>query len=88
MIKEISILRTIEHENIIKLYSVYESQNYVHLILEYVKGGELFRKIKERKTHSEEECRTIMKSLLEAIAYLHKKNIVHRDLKPENIILK
>ena len=48
MLGEIDVLRFIEHENIIKLYEVYESDKYIHLIFEYLDGGELFERIKSK----------------------------------------
>lgn len=45
---EIDILRQIEHDHIIKLYEVYESDKYIHLAFEYLEGGELFERIKSK----------------------------------------
>jgi len=45
-LEEVSILRKLEHENIIKLWEVYESMNNVHLVLEHLNGGELFDRIR------------------------------------------
>jgi calcium-dependent protein kinase len=86
LINEISVLREIEHPNVIKLYEVYESKNNIHLILELLKGGELFNQIKEKGHFSENYAAKIMKNLLTALSAIHKNNIVHRDLKPENLI--
>ena len=85
---EIHILCLLRHPRVIRLYEVYESLNYVHLVLEYLKGGELFEKIRSKGNYSEADAAKVMKRLLEAVAYCHQKNILHRDLKPENIILR
>ena len=71
----------------IQLYEVYESTKYVHLLLPYLEGGELFARIKSKGLFKESYAREIMKKFLSALAYLHKNLIVHRDLKPENLIL-
>jgi serine/threonine protein kinase len=85
--KEISILRKITHPHIIKLYEVYENEMYIHLVIEYLKGGELFQRLQNKGTYSEKDASTAIKHVLEALEYCHEQNIVHRDLKPENLIL-
>jgi calcium-dependent protein kinase len=85
--KEIEILRRVDHPNVIKLYEVYENDLYVHLILEYLKGGELFQLIQKKGIYSEKDASIAIKCLLSALAYCHQRNIIHRDLKPENLIL-
>lgn len=85
--KEITVLRKINHPNIIKLYEVYENEMYIHLVIEYLKGGELFQRLQNKGTYSEKDASLAIKHVLEALDYCHKRNIVHRDLKPENLIL-
>ena len=53
VLTEIDILRDMSHPNIIKLHSVFESNNSIHLILEYLEGGELFDRIKQRNAYTE-----------------------------------
>ncbi len=80
-------MRELSHPNIITLFEIYEEEDNVHLILEYLKGGELFDKIVAKGNYSEWDAAHIMKALLSAISYCHARRIVHRDLKPENIVL-
>ncbi len=87
MQREINILRRIDHPNVIKLYEVYENELYVHLVLEYLKGGELFQKLQSKGLYSEKDASMAIKHVLEALDYCHVRNVVHRDLKPENLIL-
>ncbi|CDW82463.1 protein kinase domain containing protein [Stylonychia lemnae] len=84
---EIDILRQIQHDHIIKLYEVYESDKYIHLVFEYLEGGELFERIKSKGLYQEKDAINVMRNLLQALDYLHQRGIVHRDLKPENLIL-
>jgi len=84
---EIETLRRLKHPNILILYEVYEAADFVHLVLEYLKGGELFDKIQEKGSYCEGDAAKVMKKLLETINYCHSLNIIHRDIKPENIIL-
>lgn len=83
-----ALLRRLDHENIIHLHEVYESENNIHLILEYLNGGELFERIKKNGSYNEKDASIIMRSILDALVVMHDKFIVHRDLKPENLLFK
>lgn len=86
MNREADVLRPLAHPNIIKLYDTFEEENFTVLILEFAGGGELYARIKNGGTYTENDSRIIMKQLLEGVAYLHDRDIIHRDLKPENIL--
>jgi len=88
--REVSILKKINHGNVMKMVDCYEDQEYLHIVTEKYSGGELFDKIIENTTaegcFSEKAAAKIIKSLLEAVVYLHGEGIAHRDIKPENIL--
>jgi serine/threonine protein kinase len=84
----VSLLRKLDHENIIHLHEVFESENNIHLILEYLNGWELFERIKKNGSYNEKDASVIMRCILEALVAMHRKNVVHRDLKPENLLFK
>ncbi|KAK2097890.1 Phosphorylase b kinase gamma catalytic chain, liver/testis isoform [Saguinus oedipus] len=71
----------------ITLIDSYESSSFMFLVFDLMRKGELFDYLTEKVALSEKETRSIMRSLLEAVSFLHANNIVHRDLKPENILL-
>ena len=82
-------MRKLDHKNIIKIYEVYETKGSIYLVLEILKGGELLKSIKQRKTlFNDIERAKIMKNFLQALNHIHENGIMHRDLKPENILLK
>lgn len=87
---EVSLLREMNHDGIMKMVDCYDDSEFVHIVTEKYSGGELFDKIVENTSpegcFSEARAARIMKSLLEAVHYLHQKGIVHRDIKPENIL--
>ena len=88
--REVSLLYKTNHRGIMKMVDCYEDASCVHIVSERYTGGELFDKISENTTAngclSEQTAAGIVKSLLEAVAYLHSKEIVHRDIKPENVL--
>ncbi|XP_048080578.1 phosphorylase b kinase gamma catalytic chain, liver/testis isoform isoform X1 [Ursus arctos] len=71
----------------VTLIDSYESSSFMFLVFDLMRKGELFDYLTEKVALSEKETRSIMRSLLEAVSFLHANNIVHRDLKPENILL-
>ena len=85
---EIDILKIGQHPNIIKLYDVFENENYIYIIMEYCSGGDLLSYFEyyEYELPETKVCEIIHK-LSMAIYYLHSYGIVHRDLKPENILM-
>ena len=87
MKEEISILKKLDHENIVKFYGHIETTNQLLIKLEYIKYGTLSQWMKKNKKVSEEDASLILRQVLSAIDYLHNNQICHRDLKPENIML-
>ncbi|CAD8090222.1 unnamed protein product [Paramecium sonneborni] len=85
--REISIIRKVNHPNVIKLYEILESESCVYLVMEYVKGGELYDYIIKKKYLPENIAVRYFQQLVFATEYLHSQNIIHRDLKPENLLL-
>ena len=80
-------MRACDHENVIKLFEVYEADKHVHLVLEVLEGGELLNRIRNKGSYTEADAIKLMRNILKAMAYLHSKGIVHRDLKPDNLLL-
>ena len=85
--REVSILRGLEHPNIVKLHEMIETPPYIGIILEYASGGELFDYILHQRHLKDHTARKLFAQLVSGVGYLHKKGIVHRDLKLENLLL-
>ena len=86
-LKEIQVLKSLDHPNIIKILEYYVDKNYHYIITELITGGELYDSIVKCPKFNEKKVGYIMKQLLSALHYLHSKGIVHRDIKPENILV-
>ncbi|KAK9369108.1 kinase-like domain-containing protein [Lipomyces kononenkoae] len=87
ILKEVSILRQIDHPNIVSLIDFFESDSYYYIIMELLPGGELFHQIVRLTYFSEDLARHVIVQVAQALKYLHEElGIVHRDIKPENIL--
>lgn len=85
--KEIDILRKMDHPNVISLLETFETKKYVFLITELFIYGCLDDVI-SKTTFTEEEILRGMYKILDALSNIHSKGIIHRDIKPENILFR
>jgi serine/threonine protein kinase len=85
--REITMMKLMNHPNIIRIYDVYEGDNELYLILEYVEGGELFDFLVNRGKLPSLEALAFFKQIVYGLNYAHTFSIIHRDLKPENILI-
>ena len=85
--KELNILKSLRHPNIVHLYADIETNANIYIIMEYIKGIELIHYISSNSKLSEEEACFYFRQIISAIEYLHKLKIAHRDIKPENMII-
>lgn len=85
LINEINLMRKVGSEYVARLEAVYETQNSVYLVLEYLQGGPIFNS----KTCQVEplHAKFIIYQLLKGVRDLRKQSVIHRDLKPDNIVL-
>ncbi|XP_032466751.1 serine/threonine-protein kinase DCLK1 isoform X2 [Globicephala melas] len=84
---EVSILRRVKHPNIVLLIEEMDVPTELYLVMELVKGGDLFDAITSTNKYTERDASGMLYNLASAIKYLHSVNIVHRDIKPENLLV-
>uniref|UniRef100_A0A8C1SH49 Serine/threonine-protein kinase DCLK2 n=1 Tax=Cyprinus carpio TaxID=7962 RepID=A0A8C1SH49_CYPCA len=84
---EVSILRRVKHPNIVLLIEEMDTYSELYLVMELVKGGDLFDAITSSNKYTERDASGMLYNLASAIKYLHSLNIVHRDIKPENLLV-
>ena len=85
--EEIKLLKTLNHENIIRVEDIYKDKINYYIIFEYSQYGSIENIMKEKEKLSENQCRFIIFQLLNGLKYLKDKNYIHSDLKPENILI-
>ncbi|KAM9356418.1 cGMP-dependent protein kinase 2 [Pholidichthys leucotaenia] len=87
MLFEKKILRAVHCDFIVRLHRAFKDTRYIYMVMEFCGGGEIWTKLKEVGRFDETVAVFCTACVVEAFAYLHKKNIMYRDLKPENLML-
>ena len=85
--REITMMKLMNHPNIMRLYDVFEGDKELFLVLEYVEGGELFDFLVNRGRLPPNEALIYFRQIVYGLNYAHTFSIIHRDLKPENILI-
>ncbi|XP_039527958.1 MAP/microtubule affinity-regulating kinase 3a isoform X2 [Pimephales promelas] len=85
--REVTIMKNLNHPNIVKLFEVIETEKTLFLVMEYASGGEVFDYLVAHGRMKEKEARAKFRQIVSAVQYCHQKRIVHRDLKAENLLL-
>ena len=86
ILREAAIHKRLRHPNIVQFIDFFETIEHYYLILELMNGGELFHRIEQVDSFTEDDARLIVNQVANAIKYLHESGIVHRDIKPENLV--
>jgi polo-like kinase 4 len=85
---EVELHWQLHHPSVLQLYNYFEDSNYVYLVMELCRKGELFQYIQRRRGPlTEPEARAAMITIIKGLQYLHNNGIIHRDLKLSNILL-
>jgi serine/threonine-protein kinase len=88
--REATILYNIDHPQIPKFQAIFEEENRLFLVQDYVEGityRELLnQRLAQGMTFSEAEVRQFLQQMLPVLAHIHSKGIIHRDISPDNII--
>lgn len=87
LLDEVAILMEMKQDHIIRLFDFFTEPSTYYLVMEQMRGGELFDRIVAKAYYNEKEARDTCKIILEAVSYMHRHHVAHRDLKPENLLL-
>ena len=92
-INEISILKRLKHNKIVKLIDLKQTPSHYYIVMEYCNGGSLLHCLRKfitiyKKPFSEEIVQYLMRQIVRGVKYIHEKGIIHRDLKLDNILVK
>eukprot|EP00168_Porphyra_purpurea_P021245 TRINITY_DN936_c0_g2_i1.p3 TRINITY_DN936_c0_g2~~TRINITY_DN936_c0_g2_i1.p3 ORF type:complete len:144 (+),score=40.32 TRINITY_DN936_c0_g2_i1:1100-1531(+) len=85
--REIAIMKALNHKNIVNLREVLSSKSKLYIVMDLVRGGELFDMIERKGELDETLARKYFQQLIDGIDYCHRRGVCHRDLKPENLLV-
>ena len=86
-LREVRLLEICQgHPGVVKLVEVLQDECHTYLVMEMLKGGELFRRIRKKRRFTESEAAHIISQLVSVVNYMHTLGVVHRDIKPENLL--
>ncbi|XP_023932181.1 ribosomal protein S6 kinase alpha-3-like [Lingula anatina] len=84
---ERDILADVDHPFIVKLHYAFQTEGKLYLILEFLRGGDLFTRLSKEVMFTEEDVKFYLAELALSLNHLHQVGIIYRDLKPENVLL-
>lgn len=84
---EVKVFHSLDHPNVLKFFSWYETRNHLWVITEYCSGGDLLRLVEQDKQLPEDVVLDFAEDLVRGLLYLHSNGVIFGDLKPSNILL-
>lgn len=87
VMKEVDIHSLMKHDNIVKLETYFQHNSKFYMVLEYCEMNNLAQLLRNYGRLGENECRGLLRQLLDGLKHIHDRGIIHRDLKPANIYL-
>jgi serine/threonine protein kinase len=85
--REITAMKSLNHENIVRMHRVLKGGSKLYMVCEYVSGGDLYDKITGMQCLPEKLASKYFLQICKAVQHCHANGITHRDIKPENCMV-
>ena len=87
VMNEKDILSSINNEYIVRGVYTFQSEKYLYMVMEFMKGGDFSSLLENIGAFDEDSAKYYIAQIVLALEYLHSSGVIHRDLKPENILI-
>ncbi|MCR4921599.1 MAG: protein kinase [Bacteroidaceae bacterium] len=87
-LKEARNIASLDHPGIVRIYDVFEENGTAYYVMEYIEGESLGDMVERRGCLPQVEALSYIRTVGDALTYIHKHNINHLDIKPSNIMLR
>jgi serine/threonine protein kinase len=93
VLHEVAVMQNLQHPSLVQILDFLEDRSFYYLVMEYVPGGTLLEHLTSHhqvgtsNAFTEADVRKIVKSVLQAVAYIHREGVVHRDVTLDNLLL-
>ncbi len=85
--REVQIIRSLDHPNIVRLYSFFQEGDFHVICMEYIEGLDGAAYLDRNGPLAVAELLALAKTMAAAVDSCHRAKVLHRDLKPQNILL-
>ena len=86
VLSEVAVLTRIRQGGIVELYETFKWLDKYYLVMEDLRGGDLFDRIEQQGPFNEPDAGPLIYQVVSAVAHLHERGIVHRDIKPDKLV--
>ena len=83
---EAEALKIVRHDYVTEMKEFIDGEHFIYIVMEIMRGGELFDRIVERGFYSEAMARDAVRTMCIGLGHCHKKGVIHLDMKPENVL--
>lgn len=84
---EVRLGLLLQHPNLVQLHEVFEAEEHLVAVMEFVPGGDLARVVAFQKAQPTDIVVAWMGQGLDVLSFLHEQHVIHRDVKPSNLLL-
>ena len=83
---EVHLLANFQHPNIVNVWDLFEEEQLVYMVMDYIPGKNLAQLIKSGHNLHPNQAANYIHQIASAVSVIHKNGFLHRDIQPKNII--